>query len=124
MRTHRELDVWKASIRFVKEIYKYTSGFPRHEFYGLASQMRRAAVSIPANISEGAARRSSREFRQFLGISYGSLAELETLLIIAKDLEYLGESENLLLTGQIRMITSQLSGLIHSIDKKVKMQNI
>jgi four helix bundle protein len=75
---HKDLNVWKKSMQFVMEIYSLTSHFPKEEIYGLTSQIRRAAVSIPSNISEGAARQTKKEFCQFLYIAMGSLAELET----------------------------------------------
>ena len=88
MGTHKELDVWKLAIDFVVDIYQITKKFPKDERYGLISQMRRSAVSIPSNIAEGAARRTDKENIQFLHISLGSISELETQLIIADRLEY------------------------------------
>ena len=82
---HQRLDVWKKSIDFVKTVYQNTGGFPAEEKFGLVSQMRRAAISIPSNISEGAGRNKPKEFSQFLGIAQGSAAELETQRIIFKD---------------------------------------
>ena len=75
---HQRLNVWKRAIKLVEEIYKITSSFPAEEKFGLISQMRRSAISIPSNIAEGAARSSSKEFINFLHISQGSVAELET----------------------------------------------
>ena len=89
MKSHRDLDAWKKSIGLVSEIYLLTKKFPPDELYGLTSQMRRAAVSVPSNIAEGAARGSSKEFSRFLSISLGSLAEMETQLLIAENLNYL-----------------------------------
>ena len=86
LKSYKELTVWQRSIELVKEIYKLTNEFPKSEVYGLAIQMRRAAMSIPSNIAEGYLRKSRKEFLQFLRIAYGSSAELETQLIIAKDL--------------------------------------
>jgi len=88
MKTHKDLDVWKKSIDLVAYIYELTSKFPKSEQFGLSDQMRRAAISIPSNIAEGAARQSEREFCQFLHIALGSLAELETQAIIAQRLGY------------------------------------
>jgi four helix bundle protein len=85
-RSYQDLEVWKSSIGFVKEIYQATAKFPPSEVYGLISQIRRAAVSIPSNIAEGQGRNSFKEFRQFLSISLGSLAEAETQLIIANEI--------------------------------------
>lgn len=92
-RTFRDLRVWKLSIDFVKEIYKLTNRFPNSEIYSLTTQIRRSAVSIPSNIAEGQGRNSRKEFRQFLSIAVGSLAELETQSIIAKEINYLTNEE-------------------------------
>lgn len=93
MKTHKDLDIWKKGIEFVVEIYKTTANFPKEELYGLTSQMRRAVISYPSNIAEGAARFSKKEFIQFLYISLGSLSEVETQLIIASRLKYLTNTE-------------------------------
>jgi len=92
MGTHyKELIVWQKSILLVKQIYCVTQTFPASEMYGLVNQMRRASVSIPSNIAEGQARKTSAEFGHFLSISRGSLAELETQMIIARDLSYMSQ---------------------------------
>ena len=85
---YKELVVWQKALLLVKHIYLVTQKFPSAELYGLTNQMRRAAVSIPSNIAEGQARNSLSEFSQFLAIASGSLAELETQMIIAHDLGY------------------------------------
>jgi len=87
--THKDLDIWKLEIELVEKVYEITAEFPKEEIYGLTNQMRRAAVSIPSNISEGAARSSKKEFIQFLYVALGSLAELETQAIISEKLGYL-----------------------------------
>ena len=89
VRTHRDLDVWKKSIDLVTLIYKYTAEYPKDEIYGLISQIRRCAMSIPSNIAEGSARTTKKDFSHFLSISLGSVAELETQLIISRNLNYL-----------------------------------
>lgn len=95
IKSFRELEIWKKGIELVKEIYKMTAGFPKSELYGLTSQMRRCAVSIPSNVAEGFRRRHPKEFKRFLTIALGSSAELETQLVIAKELGYLeGEKES------------------------------
>jgi len=86
---HKNLTVWERSIELAEEIYKITQKFPKEELYGIVSQIRRAAVSVSANIAEGAARNSNKEYVQFLYISLGSLSELETELIISKRVGYL-----------------------------------
>ncbi|MES2766462.1 MAG: four helix bundle protein [Bacteroidota bacterium] len=116
MRTHKDLDAWKISMTLVKEVYLLTSGFPKEEMYGLTSQIRRSAVSVPSNIAEGAARNSLKEFIQFLYIALGSLAELETQLIIANDLNYTSNQdilEKIDTTGKI------VSGLIRHLKAKI-----
>jgi four helix bundle protein len=89
VQSYRDLLVWQKSMDLVIEIYNLTREFPKHEMYGLSSQMQRAAVSIPANIAEGYDRDSTKEYLRFVAIAIGSLAELETLLAIAQRLKYL-----------------------------------
>ena len=84
MRPHEKLDVWKMSVEFVVEVYECIKHFPSDEKFGLTSQIRRAAVSIPANIAEGAARQPDKEFFHFLAIAQGSASELETELLIVR----------------------------------------
>lgn len=88
---HKELEAWKKGISLVTCIYQITKDFPKDELFGLTSQIRRCAVSIPSNIAEGAARNSDKDFIRFLYIALGSLAELETQLIIAKEIGILKE---------------------------------
>jgi four helix bundle protein len=92
-RSYRDLNVWQLSIELVKGVYRVTQKFPAAEIYALTSQIRRAAISIPSNIAEGQGRASSKEFRQFLGIAMGSMAELETQLIIATEIDYMTSIE-------------------------------
>lgn len=91
---HEQLEAWKAAMQLVKVVYQLTSVFPVEERYGLAQQMRRAAVSVPSNIAEGAGRNGAKEFLNFLGISRGSLAELETQLQLAVMLGFLAPDHN------------------------------
>ena len=116
-RKHHDLHVWQEARSLVKDIYTATKQFPRDEIYALTSQMRRAAVSVPSNISEGAARTSKKEFLQFLSIARGSLSELETQVILTTDLGYLENNQPLL--SRIDRTFSLLGGLINSIQKKV-----
>ena len=92
MRPHHKLEAWSKAIEFVTDVYKNSESFPKEERYGLTSQIRRAAVSIPANIAEGAGRHSKKEFAHFLSNSQGSASELETELVIAHRLGYLDET--------------------------------
>jgi four helix bundle protein len=115
MKTHKDLDVWKDSIELVVIIYNVTKGFPKEELYGLTSQIRRAVVSVPANISEGSARNYPAEYIRFLRISKASLSEFETLLHISLRLNYLDEDMFKSIQGRIFKINAQLSGLIKSI---------
>lgn len=114
-RTHKDLDVWKQSIDFVTEIYRITNGFPKSELYGLTSQIRRAAVSIPSNIAEGATRNHKTEFRQFLFISLSSASEVETQLIISCNLNFLEQSKLEELLLKLTSISKMIQGLIKSI---------
>ena len=109
VKTHKDLDVWKEAMALAKEIYELTKNFPKEETYGLVSQIRRAAVSIPSNIAEGAARNSNKEFIQSLYVSLGSLAELETQLLLSRDLGFLKNEE---INGRIERIRKMLLGLI------------
>ncbi len=97
MKGHHKLEVWKRSIEFVTTIYKLTESFPKSEVYGLVQQMRKSAVSIPSNIAEGAGRNSKNEFKQFLSIAQGSTAELETQILIARNLGFIENPESLLI---------------------------
>ena len=112
MKTHKDLEVWQKSIELVTNVYKLTSNFPNEEKYGLVSQLRRSAGSIPSNIAEGAARQTNKEYIQFLYVSLGSLMELETQLIISKNIELIsGETLNDL-QFKLKEIGKMLNGLI------------
>jgi four helix bundle protein len=113
MKPHQKLEVWKQSFEFVKSAYVATRAFPSDEKFGMISQIRRAAVSVPANISEGAARKSKKEFVRFLYISLGSASELDTLLLLSKELEMLEEKEFNRLNEQLEGIFKMLLGLIN-----------
>ncbi|WP_289023345.1 four helix bundle protein [uncultured Salegentibacter sp.] len=86
---HKDLDVWKRGMDLVEEIYKVTSSFPSSEIYGLTNQLRRASVSIPSNIAEGAARKGDKELLYFINVAIGSVSEIETQLLIAVRLKYI-----------------------------------
>jgi len=119
MRPHENLDVWKRGVDFVVEVYKATEGFPKEERFGLTSQLRRAAVSVPANIAEGAARKSSREFAHFLSNAQGSASEVETELLIAYRLGYLSEKQFASLRASHDLIGKMLSGLTRQIRNRI-----
>ncbi len=116
MAGYRDLKVWQQGMEITREIYQLTTGFPKDELYGLTSQIRRCAVSIPSNIAEGHSRDSPKELARFVSIAKGSLAELETQLLIAKELRFgdlatidnllqLAEQEGRMLTGLRRSQT-------------------
>ena len=112
VRTHKDLDVWKRSMDFVTVLYEITATFPREEIYGLTSQLRRAAVSIPSNIAEGAVRKSNKEFIQFLYIALGSTVEIETQLIISNNLKFIDDESFVQLDKKRNEIGKMLFGLI------------
>lgn len=116
IRNHKDLEVWKQGIDLVDAVYRMTKTFPPEELYGLVNQMRRAAVSIPSNIAEGAARASKKEFTQFLYIALGSVSELETQTIISKRLGYIDQEGELL--HQTETARRLLLGLIKYLKKK------
>jgi four helix bundle protein len=112
-RGHYKLDAWKVSRQLVSGIYRLTQRFPKEELFGLTAQMRRAAISVPSNIAEGAARIGAREFAQFLNVARGSLSELETQLLIAVDLGYTASNDPLFRT--IDRVSKLITGLHKSI---------
>lgn len=113
MANFKELLVWQKSINFVTEVYELTYLFPKDEMYGLTSQIRRASISIPSNIAEGNSRRSLADYLQFLKIARGSCAEVETQLIIAKNLHFLNEEKYSELNENIIEISKMLNALIN-----------
>ncbi|MBR6032252.1 MAG: four helix bundle protein [Bacteroidaceae bacterium] len=115
MKSHKDLIVWQKSMEHVAAIYVATRAFPKDELFGIVSQMRRAAVSIPSNIAEGYGRVYDKETVKFLSNALGSASELETQLIISKNLDYMPIEEAQKLISQIHEIISMLSALIKSI---------
>ena len=111
----KELLVWQKSVELVKDIYKVTKTFPKDETFGLSNQLRRASVSIPSNIAEGWLRQYTKEYIQFLFHSIGSCGEMETQLIIARDLGYLDVKKFDLLTEKTNHITRMLNNLVKSL---------
>ena len=118
MRTHKDLDAWKLSVEFVTEVYKITRNFPKEELFGLSNQLRRAAVSVPSNIAEGAARQTAKEFIQFLYIALGSLQEADPQLLIAKNLGFLTLQRFQNLITDVDKIGKRLNGLIKYLKEK------
>ena len=115
MRPHEKLDLWKKAIEFVVAIYKVTEGFPKDEKFGLTSQIRRASVSIVANVAEGAGRRSAKEFRQFLSHSQGSASEVDTELVIAQRLNYVSATDYKRLADDLDHIGRMITRLSQSL---------
>mgnify|MGYP001610718026 FL=1 len=120
LKNYKELNVWQKAYQFCLEIYKITMSFPKEERYGLTSQIRRAAVSVPSNIAEGYGRKTTKEYIQALYIAYGSNCELETQIMLSGDLGYI-KGENLeRLQKDIGDIERMLKGLISSLENKHK----
>ena len=117
---YRELKVWQLGVEISLAVYRLTDAFPRREIYGLTSQMRRAAVSIPSNFAEGHSRGQTKDFVRFLAISRGSLAELETQLIIAEQLGYLGPAELEPVMDMLEEESRMLAGLRRSLIAKLR----
>ena len=115
MRPHHKLEAWIRAIQLVTDVYKSSEQFPKEERYGLTGQIRRAAISIPANLAEGAGRRSQKEFAHFLSNSQGSASELETELIIANRLGYLDEATFAKLIAQLERIGRLITGLMRHV---------
>ena len=123
MRPHENLEVWQKAVEFVVTIYKQTQRFPSDERFGLTSQVRRAAVSIPANIAEGAGRQSDQEFIRFLSIAQGSCSEVETELLIGHKLDYLPSAEYLELKNEADSIGRMLVGLTKHLKRKIQAKS-
>lgn len=116
VRPHKKLIVWQKSIDLVEKIYKHTGKFPDSELYGLTNQLRRASVSVSANIAEGAARRTSKDYLKYLNISRASLSEVDTLIDISLRLGYIEGETHIEMANDMNHIGAMLNGLI----KKVK----
>ena len=118
---HKDLDAWKKGVDYVVEIYEATKVFPKDEIYGLTCQLRRAAVSVPSNIAEGMARSSDKDTIRFIYVALGSLAEVETQIIIAGKLNYLAQDVSVLLLDDTKLLRKMLMGLVRYLKSK---QNI
>lgn len=119
MKGYQELQVWNKAYDLCLEIYKITTTFPVSEKYGLTSQIRRSAVSIPSNIAEGHERQHLKEYIQFLYVALGSIAELKTQMMLSKDIGYLSEKSFVKIESEIVEIGKMLNGLINSLIKKL-----
>jgi len=120
MHNFRELKVWQKGRELVKEVYTLTAGFPQSEIYGLTSQMRRAAVSIPSNIAEGSGRKSQKEFSRFLEIANSSSLELETQLYVSLDINFIKDEEFSHFIENIH----EIQKMIYSLDKSIEKRNV
>lgn len=115
----KNLDVWKLARELCKEIYEITNNFPTEERFGLTSQIRRCAVSIPSNIAEGTSRTSDKDFSRFLDIALGSCFELETQIILSMDLGFLENERGSNLQNKIQKVEKMLQGLYNKIQKNI-----
>ncbi len=118
VKSYQDLVVWQKAMSLVTEIYRISQKFPKEEIFGLTSQIRRAAVSIPSNIAEGQGKSSTGEFKSFLGHAKGSLAELETQILIAKNLNFVSENEVDQLLILIAEVGRIFNGLVSALKKK------
>jgi four helix bundle protein len=114
---HKKLEAWKQSMDLVIEIYRTTENFPSQEIYGLTNQIRRAAISIPSNIAEGAARQTKKEFTNYLHMAQGSLSELDIQIELASRLGYFDQETFRMLDERLERIDKMITGLIHHLSK-------
>lgn len=115
MQNYKNLLVWQKAHLLVKEVYVVSNAFPKDELYGITSQLRRAAVSIPTNIAEGSGRGSDADFKRFLRIAFGSTSEVEYLIFLSKELHFIPESQAASIEKQVIEIKKMLSSLINKI---------
>jgi four helix bundle protein len=115
MAGYRDLKVWQSAMQLAGEVYRLSAKFPKHEIYGLASQIQRSAVSVPSNIAEGHGRNSNKEFHHFLGVALGSLAELETQLILAQQFGYLTEEA----INPVLQISDETGKMLKGLQKSI-----
>jgi four helix bundle protein len=118
IKNYKELKVWQKSYRLCLEVYRVTKGFPKEELYGLTSQMRRAALSIPCNITEGYGRKTTPEYMRYLYIAYGSICELQTQTLLARDLGYIKDDSIFELQSDRGEVERMLKALIKSLKNK------
>jgi four helix bundle protein len=120
LKSYKDLQVWQKAYDLCLEIYRVTKGFPSEERYGLTSQLRRAAVSVPSNIAEGYGRKTTPDYIRALYISYGSICELETQLLLARDLKYIEPKNIRKIDEDIREVERMLKALIKALEEKKK----
>lgn len=123
MRDFKQFDVWRKSHSLTLDVYRATAGFPRHEMFGLTSQIRRSCQSIPANIAEGCGRSSESDFHRFLVISAGSASETEYHLLLAADLRYIDQESYVELSRQVSEIRRMLAGLMSKLKRDSASQD-
>ena len=119
IKDYRELIVWQKAMDLVETIYQTTRTFPKEEIYGLTSQIRRAAISIPSNIAEGNGRNTTRDYVHFLGMAYGSVKEVETQVLIAERLRYINSGRSVELVTMTGETARLISGLMNSLNRKI-----
>lgn len=119
VKSYRDLRVWQQGIQIVKEVYRLVKKLPKEETYALSDQLRRAAVSIPANIAEGQAKQHTRDYRRHLTIAKGSLAEVDTLFVIAGELGYIQQDEITRMESKLRDLRMPLQGLINRLEQHI-----
>jgi four helix bundle protein len=119
LKSYRDLEVWNRAHAVVLEVYRLTNPFPRSEQFGVVSQLRRAAYSIPANIAEGFGRRSTRELLQFISVANGSLEELRYFLLLSRDLRYLSPVDFVNLEKDLKAIAQMLEALARSLRQRI-----
>jgi four helix bundle protein len=119
IQSYRELEVWLLGMDLAEECYRATKGFPREELFGMTSQIRRAAASIPANIAEGQGREHTKEFLHHLSVARGSLMELETHLMLVQRIGLLDQAKVTSLLTQSERISRMLSGLRKALEKRI-----
>lgn len=117
VKSYKELLIWQKGIKIVVSIYKLTKDFPKEEMYALTSQLKRASISVPSNIAEGFGRQTDKSFNHFLNISRGSLNEIETQLIIAKELDFVVDDN---LFNEILFLIEEESKMINAFSKNLK----
>jgi four helix bundle protein len=123
LRSYRDLEVWCKAFAWAEAIYLNSKGFPAEERYGLTSQLRRAAISVPANIAEGAGRATTKDLLRFLSIAHGSLAETETLLMLARNFQLLSPAQASTLLSDAEEIGRMLNGLRGSLQSRLRATN-